>query len=208
MRSQLERGAPDCVLDSLNLCSSGRNAWGESSALEVRSVSSKGPLRVWDADVGVAGRNGSEYCFPNKGIFTWLAFFFSIRFKKARAKKLKPSFFRGQTQCSQPVEVVSYKIGVCKVSPHGKECRTEFERLSYNGKSSVVLCRPFTGRMHQIRVHLQYLGKTHLSKGIRVTSDKMERGCPCTFCGVRSCEIFWRFWYHLFLKNLSQNVSA
>ena len=65
---------------------------------------------------------------------------------------------RGLTQCTQPVEVVSYKIGVCKVSPHGKECKTEFERLSFNGTTSVVLCRPFTGRMHQIRVHLQYLG--------------------------------------------------
>ena len=67
--------------------------------------------------------------------------------------------FRSCTECVQPVEVVSYKIGVCKVSPRGKECRTEFERLSFNGKTSVVLCRPFTGRMHQIRVHLQYLGK-------------------------------------------------
>lgn len=67
-------------------------------------------------------------------------------------------FPEGKTECSQPVEVVSYKIGVCKVSPQGKECRTEFERLSFNGKTSVVLCRPFTGRMHQIRVHLQYLG--------------------------------------------------
>ena len=82
---------------------------------------------------------------------------------------MKIQFFccccRGSTQCTQPVEVVSYKIGVCKVSPHGKECRTEFERLSFNGKSSVVLCRPFTGRMHQIRVHLQYLGKqSHLRR--------------------------------------------
>ncbi|XP_023340108.1 RNA pseudouridylate synthase domain-containing protein 2 isoform X2 [Eurytemora carolleeae] len=64
----------------------------------------------------------------------------------------------GRTECCQPVEVVSYKIGVCKVSVHGKECRTEFERMNFNGKTSVVLCRPFTGRMHQIRVHLQYLG--------------------------------------------------
>ena len=69
------------------------------------------------------------------------------------------TYFRGVTECTQPVEVVSYKIGVCKVSPSGKECRTEFERLNYNGRTSVVLCRPFTGRMHQIRVHLQYLGK-------------------------------------------------
>ena len=34
-----------------------------------------------------------------------------------------PIFPRGKTECCQPVEVVSYKIGVCKVSSHGKECR-------------------------------------------------------------------------------------
>lgn len=72
--------------------------------------------------------------------------------------RVSGEFPEGKTECSQPVEVVSYKIGVCKVSPQGKECRTEFERMSFNGKTSVVLCRPFTGRMHQIRVHLQYLG--------------------------------------------------
>ena len=57
-----------------------------------------------------------------------------------------------------PIEVVSHKIGVCRVSPGGKPCHTDFQRLSYDGKNSVVLCRPKTGRMHQIRVHLQYLG--------------------------------------------------
>ena len=66
--------------------------------------------------------------------------------------------YRGLTECTQPVEVVSYKIGVCKISPQGKECRTEFERLNYSNGTSVVICRPFTGRMHQIRVHLQFLG--------------------------------------------------
>ncbi|XP_065331584.1 pseudouridylate synthase RPUSD2-like isoform X4 [Cloeon dipterum] len=60
--------------------------------------------------------------------------------------------------CSEPIEVVSYKIGVCKVSPKGKDCSTTFQKLNFNGRTSVVLCKPHTGRMHQIRVHLQYLG--------------------------------------------------
>lgn len=41
---------------------------------------------------------------------------------------------------------------------NGKESLTEFERVSYNGKTSVVKCYPKTGRTHQIRIHLQYLG--------------------------------------------------
>lgn len=69
-------------------------------------------------------------------------------------------FPEDEIECQEPIEVVSYKIGVCKVSPKGKDCSTVFKRLGYNGNSntSVVLCRPKTGRMHQIRVHLQYLG--------------------------------------------------
>ncbi|XP_064554002.1 pseudouridylate synthase RPUSD2 [Drosophila montana] len=64
----------------------------------------------------------------------------------------------GVVECKEPIEVVSYKIGVCKVSQKGKDCTTTFQKLSQNGKTSVVLCKPLTGRMHQIRVHLQYLG--------------------------------------------------
>ncbi|XP_069624244.1 pseudouridylate synthase RPUSD2-like [Ranitomeya imitator] len=60
--------------------------------------------------------------------------------------------------CEEPIMVVSYKIGVCRVHPKGKASKTVFQRLSYNGKSSVVKCFPYTGRTHQIRVHLQYLG--------------------------------------------------
>ncbi|XP_017878903.1 RNA pseudouridylate synthase domain-containing protein 2-like isoform X1 [Ceratina calcarata] len=72
--------------------------------------------------------------------------------------RVEGEFPEEEVVCSEPIEVVSYKIGVCKVSEKGKDCVTRFKRLSYNGKSSVVLCKPQTGRMHQIRVHLQYLG--------------------------------------------------
>merc|ERR1711923_301097 len=73
--------------------------------------------------------------------------------------RVEGEFPRGVIQCRESLEVISYKIGVCRVSSSGKESHTEFERLSTNGATSVVLCRPFTGRMHQIRVHLQYLGE-------------------------------------------------
>ncbi|XP_058018075.1 pseudouridylate synthase RPUSD2 isoform X2 [Ahaetulla prasina] len=60
--------------------------------------------------------------------------------------------------CEEPILSMSYKMGLCRVDPKGKPCKTVFQRLSYNGKTSVVKCFPYTGRTHQIRVHLQFLG--------------------------------------------------
>lgn len=64
----------------------------------------------------------------------------------------------GFVTVDQPLDLIEGKIGVMVCHPEGKECLTKFKRLNYNGKTSSVLCRPETGRMHQIRVHLQYLG--------------------------------------------------
>ncbi|CAG8607977.1 3120_t:CDS:2 [Cetraspora pellucida] len=60
--------------------------------------------------------------------------------------------------CDKPIKIVSHKLGLNVVHEYGKPCTTIFERVSYNGRTSIVKCKPITGRTHQIRVHLQYLG--------------------------------------------------
>eukprot|EP00053_Salpingoeca_punica_P012175 m.109038 g.109038 ORF g.109038 m.109038 type:complete len:431 (+) comp15880_c0_seq1:163-1455(+) len=74
--------------------------------------------------------------------------------------KVRGCFPEGKLLCDKPLEVMSHKLGVSAVSSKGKESSTHFERLRVapDGSSSIVLCKPHTGRMHQIRVHLQYLG--------------------------------------------------
>ena len=49
-------------------------------------------------------------------------------------------FCSGEVECNEPIDVLSYKLGVYRVGPSGKEARTVFERMSYNGKMSIVKC--------------------------------------------------------------------
>ncbi|XP_006093085.1 RNA pseudouridylate synthase domain-containing protein 2 [Myotis lucifugus] len=80
--------------------------------------------------------------------------------------RVEGEFPSEEVTCKEPILVVSYKVGVCRVDTRGKPCETVFQRLSYNGHSSVVRCRPLTGRTHQIRVHLQFLGHPILNDPI------------------------------------------
>lgn len=68
--------------------------------------------------------------------------------------------------CNKPIKKFRHKIGLSLVHSQGQKAFTEFKKLSYNGKSSIVLCKPLTGRTHQIRVHLQYLGHPILNDPI------------------------------------------
>ncbi|KAG8930177.1 hypothetical protein FRC02_004527 [Tulasnella sp. 418] len=60
----------------------------------------------------------------------------------------------------QPMLTIDRQMGVNIIHPEGREAKTIFNLMFYDDKSntSVVHCQPLTGRSHQIRVHLQYLG--------------------------------------------------
>ncbi|KAB8076989.1 DRAP deaminase [Aspergillus leporis] len=105
---------------------------------------------------------------------------------KEYVARVKGKFPDGVVVCDQPIMQVSPKLGLNRVRATGKTAKTKFRRLAYyppvypemqpeegeDGRAatpppayaneeegySIVHCYPLTGRTHQIRVHLQFLG--------------------------------------------------
>jgi 23S rRNA pseudouridine1911/1915/1917 synthase len=65
----------------------------------------------------------------------------------------------------EPRAVIDLPIGrnpsepsTFRVDPKGKSAVTEYEVLATNDRQALVRLRPQTGRTHQLRVHMQYIG--------------------------------------------------
>ncbi|CAN1318137.1 RNA pseudouridine synthase 7 [Linum perenne] len=59
---------------------------------------------------------------------------------------------------------------------NGKHACTKFTRISTNGTHSIVLCKPITGRTHQIRVHLHYAGHPIANDFLYLYKQESNRG--------------------------------
>jgi tRNA pseudouridine synthase 9 len=105
--------------------------------------------------------------------------------KKEYITRVVGEFPEGEIVCEKPILQISPKLGLNRVRANGKEAKTVFKRMAYyppkdDGKNgdaqengnvdsegmewkkkrgySIVRCFPITGRTHQLRVHLQFLG--------------------------------------------------
>ncbi|KAJ7957206.1 Pseudouridine synthase [Quillaja saponaria] len=60
-------------------------------------------------------------------------------------------------------------------SAKGKLACTKFTRISSNGTYSIVLCKPISGRTHQIRVHLQHIGHPIANDMLYLSENTVDR---------------------------------
>lgn len=67
------------------------------------------------------------------------------------------------------------KPSTFRVHPSGKPAITYYEMLASNGRESLLLLKPETGRTHQLRVHLQYLNLPILGDRVYGSAKSADR---------------------------------
>jgi 23S rRNA pseudouridine955/2504/2580 synthase len=74
--------------------------------------------------------------------------------------------------------ILKQNDGTAKISKSGKEARTHFTTSQSFKNHTLIECKPVTGRMHQIRVHLALLKAP-------ITGDEMYGGKPFYVSSVK-----------------------
>jgi RluA family pseudouridine synthase len=105
----------------------------------------------------------------------------SMQFEHREVKKVYHAIVDGLHQFENEevdLPILKQNDGTVRISREGKEAQTSFSTLKTFKTHSLVECRPRTGRMHQIRIHLATLHAP-------ITGDEMYGGKPFFLSSVK-----------------------
>ena len=98
----------------------------------------------------------------------------SIQFEKRTVDKVYHAFVQGIHEFKDlqvDLPILSLNKGSVVIDFNGKPAKTVFNTIEVYKKHSLIECRPETGRMHQIRIHLS-------KKEAPIINDPMYGGAP------------------------------
>lgn len=89
--------------------------------------------------------------------------FLRCQFQERKTHKVYDAVVEGQFKLDEaridlPIARDLKRPTTFRVDPNGKASETFYKVLKTNGEKSLVELRPTTGRTHQLRVHMKYLG--------------------------------------------------
>lgn len=140
------------------------------------------PMTTFDADTDRAGivhrldRDTSGVIIGGRTKEAVL--FLQQQFANRTTQKTYLAVVKGQLSLKEatidlPIARHPSKPSTFRVDPNGKAAQTVYKVLATNGERSLVLLKPKTGRTHQLRVHLSYIGTPII--GDRVYGSSAER---------------------------------
>ena len=97
--------------------------------------------------------------------------FLRRQFQERKTHKVYEAVVEGQLKLDEaridlPIARDLKRPTTFRVDPNGKASETFYKVLKTNGEKSLVELRPTTGRTHQLRVHMKYLGHPILGDSV------------------------------------------
>lgn len=149
--------------------------WNEPSvASYVRQVTGQDGDRAGIVHRLDRATSGVLICAKNQATLSWLQKQFSQRkVKKTYIAIIAGNLTSPEAVIDMPIERNPKKPATFRVGPNGKPAQTTYKTIRSTDTYSLLELTPFTGRTHQLRVHLKQLGHP-------IVGDELYDGMPAT----------------------------